>query len=382
MTTITGYLEQYGDLSLSELPFNEVDSLVLCQLSYLNFRNFVNGLKKDSVSVPVKDIFENPLKEHLLDDYWYKEDNMKLFTAFVNSKRFGETKLNFFSQVFKEEDDLQFAAVTYLLPDKSVYIAFRGTDATLIGWKEDVKLAYSEPVYAQVLAAEYVDFVAEYVAGDFRVGGHSKGGNLAVYALMYCKDENRKFITEVFDHDGPGFRPEVLAEGHFEAVKDRVHKYIPASSIVGIIMDDSMDYRVVESYARGAFQHNSHSWKCGKGEFIYDDGFSKAKKVHNEALNEWIYSLSDEEIDIFLGAVHSAFTEADSKSLYDLAKEPKKNLLSLYEKHKEMDEKSRQILSNMIKRFFEMTGSKTFEELEKIKEETLKVLQFNKKEKK
>lgn len=167
MENIIDYVKEWGKYSLFEKPFNEVDSLVLCQLGYLHYGQFVPGLDSRSTSVSIRSIYDHPDRDRILDDYWYRENNIELFTAAVNSKRFGGLKMNFYVDIINEQEQTQFSAMTYVLEDQSVYIVYRGTDATIVGWKEDLNLAFSKPLHSQYLAVEYMERVAGFVAGIF-----------------------------------------------------------------------------------------------------------------------------------------------------------------------------------------------------------------------
>ena len=361
MNNIISYVDESAGKTLDVMPFNEVDSLVLCQLSYLDFSDYVGGIEERNVPVDVNDIFNDSDWEKILKGYWYHSDNKKLFTAFVSSERFKGTKLNYYVNITSEDEDLQFSAVTYILPDKSVYIAYRGTDATLIGWKEDLKLGYSEPIRAQELSADYMDRVASYFTGQFRTGGHSKGGNLAVYAAMFASTNTRRRIIDIYDHDGPGFRPEIIKEGHYASIRNRIHKFIPRSSLVGILFENSSDYKVVECWSVGTLQHNSYRWKYKNDAFVYSS-MSGKKQKNIEAINEWLYSLTTSEIDTFIDTVFDIITANDAKSLFDLADDPFGNAISAYNRYREMDQKTKDMLIAIVKRLKEMMDNKTWED--------------------
>lgn len=372
MNTIITYLSKYGDKDLSEEPFNEIDSLILCQLSYLHYDAFVGSVKDEASPVAVRDIFESEDYEELFLDYWFKKDNHKLFEGFVRSKRFGETTLNFFENIISTESEAQFSAITFILPDKSVYVAFRGTDATLIGWKEDLKLAYSKPLRSQELAAGYLIDVSGTFSGPFRVGGHSKGGNLAVYAAMNVPYSIRDRVMDVYDHDGPGFRPEILDQGHFEELKDRVHKYIPKSSIVGIILEEQLPYEIVESYSVGALQHNTYTWKCKDSRLVRAKGSNGIRDLSEKTLNEWILSLSKSEVDAFIDTLFDILTAGDAKSIFDIVKNPGETLSFGVSAFKDLSEETKHALFIIFKRLVgimnENALSQFLAETHKIKE--------------
>lgn len=372
MNTIITYLSKYGDKDFDEEPFNEVDSLILCQLSYLNYAPFVGSLADECPGKPVREIFESEDYESLFLDYWYKKNNHKLFERFVESKRFGETLLNFYEDIISEEREAQFSAITFVLPDKSVYLAFRGTDATLIGWKEDLKLAYSKPLRSQELAAGYMLDVSKTFSGPFRTGGHSKGGNLALYASMNVPYSVRDRLMDIYDHDGPGFRPEILDEGHFEELKDRVHKYIPKSSIVGIILEEQLQYDIIESFSVGALQHNTYTWKCKGCSLVRAKGFTGVMEMSEKTLNEWILSLSKEEVDAFIDTLFDILTASDATTLFDIVKNPGEALSSGFSAFKDLSEDTREALIIIFKRLVGMMSENAFSqfisETQKIKE--------------
>lgn len=174
MENIIEYVKTYGVHTLAEKPFNEVDSLVLCQLSYMNFAPFVPGVQEDKRAVSVQKILKQERISELLEGYWYKQENEALFRAVAASPRFADMKLNYHVNIISEETQTQFSALTFLLPEQIVYVAYRGTDATIVGWKEDLNLALSKPTHSQELAVQYLNQVASHIAGGLYVGGHSK----------------------------------------------------------------------------------------------------------------------------------------------------------------------------------------------------------------
>lgn len=361
MMNIVEYVKEYGSQSFEDMPFNEVDSLILCQLSYLKYDSFVEGLRHNSKSVMLCDIYNSPNYEELFKDYWYYENNKALIKNMVESERFGNLKLNFFESIYEEAEDLQFAAVTYILGDKSVFIAFRGTDATILGWKEDIKLAYNRPVRAQEMAVGYLNQVALSFLGKFRIGGHSKGGNLAVYAAMMCRQDVRDRIIDIYNNDGPGFRPEIIDANHMQEIKLRIHKFIPRESIVGIILNNDDNYSVVDSTGVGTFQHNIYTWKVEGHSLVRVSQQAEYRKNSGIALNEWIYTLSDEEIDAFLEVMYSTATASEAKDLFYILENPKSVVAAAREVYKDMPSEKKDMVEDIMKRLLELLQTQTKE---------------------
>lgn len=354
MENIISYIKDWGRYTLSERPFNEVDSLILCQLVYLNYEKFVPGPGEGKDAVSIQSIYAHPERDVILDDYWYRHSNKELFAALAESVRFGRLKMNAYVNVISEKDEMQFSAMTYFLEDGSVYIAYRGTDATLVGWKEDLNLAFSKPLPSQYLAVEYLDKAAETLEGRFYTGGHSKGGNLAVYAAMNCKDETRERLIRVFNNDGPGFRPEIREQGNYAAIEDKVIKFIPRSSLVGMILENHGKYEIVESWGIGTFQHNTYSWKIRDGAIVRAKNMTSAKIKRDAALNEWILSLSEEEIHLFIDTLYEVISASEAFDVFEFGADLKKSLQNVASAAKEVDESTRKTLQKMIRSLFEM----------------------------
>ncbi len=279
----------------------------------------------------------------------------------AESRRFGGLKMNFYVDIVNEEEQAQFSAMTYVLEDKNIYIAYRGTDATIVGWKEDLNLAFSKPLPSHQLAVEYMERVAGMTAGDFYTGGHSKGGNLAVYAAMNCAPRTRERLLKIFNNDGPGFRPEIREKGDYEEIKDRMVKFIPRSSLVGTILEDQDDYTLVESRSVGMLQHNTYSWKVEEDHFVRAKNMAGRKMARDAALNEWILSLTEEETHAFVDTLYEVVSASEASNVFEFGADWKNCLQNVFEAAKEIDETTRKVIAKIIRSLFEMTLYQTGE---------------------
>ena len=196
MGTVLDYLEKYGKYSFEEMPMTEVDSLALCQLSYLKFDGMVPGQEEKAVlpAVTLESLKDHPDFEKLFADVRYEKPNRALYEKMISGERFRSLQLNYYINVIEQRWETQFSAVTYTMGDGTRYIAYRGTDETIVGWKEDFNMAFLSPVPGQAYSVEYLNSVAEKFDGPFYVGGHSKGGNLAVYSAMNSTDLLQGFL--------------------------------------------------------------------------------------------------------------------------------------------------------------------------------------------
>ena len=174
MGTVIKYLENYGKYTFQEMPMTEVDSLALCQLSYLKFDGMVPDIQEDKPPVTLESLKEHPDFEKLFGDIRYEKENRALLTGMLQGKRFRDMKLNYYVNVIEEQWETQFSAVTFFLDDGTAYVAFRGTDETIVGWKEDFNMAFLSPVPGQAFGVRYLKDVASRFRGELYVGGHSK----------------------------------------------------------------------------------------------------------------------------------------------------------------------------------------------------------------
>lgn len=379
MGTVLDYLKKYGDCSFQDMPMTEVDSLALCQLSYLKFDGMVPGLRDGKPSVPLKSLVEHPDFEQLFADIRYEKVNRALFANMLEGKRFGGLKLNCYVNVIVQKWETQFSAVTFVLEDGTVYVAFRGTDESIVGWKEDFNMAFLSPVPGQELSVEYLNTVACRIRDPFYMGGHSKGGNLAVYSAMNCEQEVRDRILKIYSMDGPGFRPEVLKEGKFDLIADRVVKILPHSSLVGMLFESNMNFQVVESKTFGLLQHDPYTWKVEDAHLVRADALYERRKQMDNTLNEWILSLDEQQLRIFVDTLFQVISASEADNLIDFTAEWRRSMNGIVGALKDIDEETAGILKKIVKSLFEIAGTNRKREAASRKEATLNRLAVKRK---
>lgn len=376
MGTILDYLKQYGDLTFRQKPFNDVDSLILCQFSYLKFDGLVPWLGEEKPPVSMLELESIKEKGNLFADERYAEDNSALYYGMLRGKRFGAMRIGSYVNLIDKGLETQFSAAAFYLPDDLVYIAYRGTDESLVGWKEDFYLAFSKPAVGQVSSVKYITEAAGRFPGEFMLGGHSKGGNLAVYAAMNCSEDIRDRIVRIYSHDGPGFRPEVMERCGYDAVKDRIVKIIPHSSMVGMLLESHESYQVVESKTFGLLQHNPYTWRVENDHFVYAKDVYSGRRFMDETLNAWIMSLDEEHIKAFVETLFGVIEASRADNLIDFTADWKKSMSGVISALKEVDEESKGIINQIIRSLFEMAKERlkagfqehTQEELQKLQE--------------
>ncbi len=381
MGTLLDYLKEYGDVSFEELPMTEVDSLVLCQLCYLKFDGMVPGLKDDKPSVTLKSLAEHPDFERLFADTRYEKVNRELFAGLISGKRYESLKLNCHVNIIVQKWETQFSAVTFILGDGTVYVAYRGTDESIVGWKEDFNMAFLSPVPGQELGVDYLNAVADRIKDRFYIGGHSKGGNLAVYSAMYCKQEIRDRIIRIFSMDGPGFRPEVLEEGKYAGIADRVVKILPHSSLVGMLFESNMNFQVVESRTFGLLQHDPYTWKVEGAHLVRAEGLYERRLQMDNTLNEWILSLDEEQLRTFVDTLFQVISASQADNLIDFTADWKRSMNGIVGALKEVDEQTAGILKKVVRALFDIAGANRKKEAASRREATLSRLSGKRKRK-
>ena len=352
--TILTYLKKYGDIPFSEMPMNDVDSLVLCQLSYLKFDGMVTDVRENGPSVTLEELSKHEDYEKLFADERYEKVNRALFQGMLKGRRFCNMRLNCYINVVEKEWETQFSAITYLLEDGTIYIAFRGTDETLVGWKEDFNMAFLSPVPGQEYSVKYLNMVTGKLHNSFYVGGHSKGGNLAVYSAMNCTSEVQERIQKVYSMDGPGFRPEVLERCGYEKIAHKIVKIIPHDSLIGMLFERDMHYRVVESKTLGLAQHDPYTWLVRDDHFVEAQDIYERRRFMDNTINEWILSLNEQQLRLFVDTLYQVISASGAEDLITFASDWKKSMNKVVAALKEVDEQTTRILKEIMKSLFEI----------------------------
>lgn len=353
---MTDYVLDQGDATLWERPFNDVDSLVLSQLAYLKYDGIVPDVDSNAPAIGLPEISAHADYEKLFADERYREVNEELFEAVFQSRRFQKMRLNYHENIIDVDKQTQFSAVTFLLEDGTTFMAFRGTDETIVGWKEDFHMAFLEPVIGQLISVKYVNHTARKFEGPFMIGGHSKGGNFAVFSAMECAPGIRERIVKIYSHDGPGFRPEVLERREYEAVEGRICKIMPHSSVVGMLLQQQEHYEVVKCRKIGLLQHNPYNWLIEGCEFAKVKDIYYSTRLTDEALNEWILSLPEEKLTLFVDTLFQLIEASEADNLIDMTAEWKKSATGVINAWKGIDEDTRKALKEITKQLFEITS--------------------------
>lgn len=346
------YLKEYGAKSFREAPFSEVDALVFAQLSYLKMKGIVPGFD-GKAAVGWQEMARHPQAEQMFADPLYGKQHRTVFGLVAKSRRYRNVKACCYKEWFDEEREGQFAAVTFLLGATSVYVSFRGTDETLVGWKEDFNMSYMKTVPAQKSALAYLKGAARYTSGRLILGGHSKGGNLAVYAAARAPEQIQARIRRIYSFDGPGFRKDFYEKAGFARIRRKYCKIIPEQAIVGTLFSNDAGYRVVKSYGAGMDQHDLMQWMIRNGRFVYRKDVRGRNARKAAIFNRWMNSLSRQQTRLFVETLYRLLRTAHVTDVSQLLKRPLHILRVVFENFIKLDQHYRNAFWQIIRKLFE-----------------------------
>lgn len=308
------YLAWRNDVSFRAAPFNEIDNVLL---SYLAYADFGELLQEEKRRVSIETCFKRFCKKHDLanvrESKLFIERAPLLLEDMVCGARFRGTKVVHFREVFDKEKVQQFAALVFLLPDGTKYVSFRGTDLSITGWKEDFLMSFTAETEGAKEAVSYLNEVAACVEGDLILGGHSKGGNFAMFAAAFAEDAVKERIRKVYNNDGPGFREEIVRSAAYRELLPKITNIVPQTSIIGRLLSNEAAHTVVKSTAAGIFQHDVTTWEVTKDKFVRaePDAFSDFVE---KSLGTWLETMDDEARKSLVETVFSMIemTEAET----------------------------------------------------------------------
>lgn len=353
MSNILDYLAWRGDLPLTRDPFNTIDALLLSSLSYVDFAGVVPGIGGGRITVEEAAIrfFEMHSEAELENDKSFINFGPVLLKALAASDRFKDAYLLNFIDDTDISRGIQFAAVEIDTSDGIPFISFRGTDDTIIGWKEDFNLSFMT-VPAETEAADYLKKVMAARTDKYRIGGHSKGGHLAIYAVMAAPDDLSDRALDIFSFDGPGFNHEVMESEHFMTIQPKITKVIPESSIVGRLLCNTTDPIVVKSNELGIMQHLPLSWQLEGKEFETCDFTDKISDLFDDTMTTWLGEMDFEARKVFVDELFSVFEASGCETLTAMTKVGLKGSKAMIERMRQIRNDSGAKVKTLVKMFF------------------------------
>ena len=348
MGNIMDYINWRGDLSFEQSKFNEVDNLILACFSYVN----LDGIPAvaEQKGIELKNLAEEFMKLHTMEELEADKSFIRLapfmMLEMAETNRFGNSVIRNYVNEIVTEAEQQFAAVEIVLEDGTSYVSFRGTDDTIIGWKEDFNLS-TGVVPAQERAVEYVRRVSENTTGMLRVGGHSKGGNLAIYGAVMCKEAHEK-ILEVYSNDGPGFSKEFQELPETEVMMDKIIRIIPEYSIIGTLLEHEKDPVIVASSSKGLLQHDGFSWEVQGPALVRRDSLSRTALRFIAILHKWIDGMDMEQKKVLIEDLFATLQASGYENLSEVQSGGLKSLAAMVKRVEKFAPESRGMMQELL----------------------------------
>lgn len=316
MADMFDYLYWRGDILFSQLPPNPVDALIFSALSYLKLDGIVseNPYQWKTIERVAEEFLALPDAE----DRIHLKKDMELLKMAADSPRFKRVGITFYQDVFIPEEDTQFAAVTFYLEDGTAFLAFRGTDNTLVGWKEDFNMTFQECIPAQRLAKEYVQKFAESSDSPMRLGGHSKGGNLAVYAAAKSSQDIQRRMLAIYNQDGPGFTEHLMGDKGYLVIVPKIYTYVPQSSVFGMLLEHEEPYTIIKSKQIGLMQHDIYSWEIKGKDFITVEKLTADSRFLDRTFRNWLAGMSNADRNEFFDTVFELLAVTEPNKAQDI----------------------------------------------------------------
>ena len=316
MADLFEYISWRGDLLFSAVPFTPVDALLFSCLAYLRLDGLVP--ETPEAAIPLPEVAELFLALPDAEKRVRVKNDLTLLRAAASAPRYRSTRLTFYRSIFIPEEETQFAAVTFLPEDGSAFLAFRGTDYSLVGWKEDFNMSFQDSIPAQREALSYTISLGASFTGPLRLGGHSKGGNLAVYAGAKSPLGVQNRILAVYSLDGPGFTSSLMGNSGYLRLVPRIRTFIPESSVIGILLEHEEPYAVIRSRQVSILQHEPYSWQIMAGDFLYLQENSTGSQLAQGTVRNWIADMTPQERSEFVDALFELLSAGGAEQVGEL----------------------------------------------------------------
>ncbi len=341
MPNINDYLKWRGDLTFNESPLNEVDNMILSRFSYLPF-NKIDMKNKETIGSIVKKLTklqkedfniggDKPLVDNLNDCIRFKD---LLVTDYIENNN--------------KDSEEQFAAVTIHLNNEEMYLSYCGTDNTLVGWKEDFNLSFMQHIPAQIEGVKYLKKIANKYNKKIHIGGHSKGGNVAVYSAVFVEKEIQDRIIDVTNHDGPGFDETIIETKEYKRILDKIYTYIPQSSIIGRLLEHEEKYKVVKSIEKGIMQHDIYSWQVLGTKIVQMKQVTNGSELINKTIKNWLKETTPEQRKNVIDILYNVIESTNAVTMREISSSRMKSVSKMMKSYRSIEEKDRKMINKVF----------------------------------
>ncbi len=348
------YLAWRGDLTLEASPWNGIDAMLFATICYLSFNDTDNPRGRTLAEADREGLIRET-------DHSAFAVRRQVFEAMARSRRFGDVRMHHYIAITDAAAEMQFSATCYDLPDGRLCVGFRGTDATVIGWREDLNMSLLEPVPGQEAAACYLEKALALDGRPVRLTGHSKGGNLAMFAAAHQKAEAQERLEEIWSYDSPGMSPDVFGGEGYQRIAPKIHHFVPQTSIIGLLMEYPRPYRVVHSLNSGIQQHDILSWQ------VYGPRFEELEEVDENAvtirdtLHEWLERSDRDQRAAFLDTAYRMVENTKATTISELTGEKMKTLRNMIGGSRDADPEGRKDFNKLMSLFLSLGVDNMFD---------------------
>lgn len=336
---IIGYIKKHNEEDFNTFAFTEVDNLILSLLPYLDLQDIVPNNKNKITLEEAYHLFQNKKTER---GSIFNGNMKSIFKEMAHTKRYSSILLSHYVNIVNEE--MQFGAITCILPNKITYIAFAGTDSSIIGWEEDFKMAYLYPGISQKYAAHYLSKTIGLFHHNILVGGHSKGGNLAISSVMLSNKFIRSKIKAIYNNDGPGFLKEQIESKEYRSIEKKIKMFVPKDSIIGMLLYHIDNYIVVKARGFNIIQHDAFNWLCDNDSFIQDKQTTRSKNLEKKLTKK----LEELSIPRRMELVNALFGIFKKKQIKDAKDIKITDLFQFVKQFKELDKDTQNLLVEFL----------------------------------
>lgn len=348
MMNITDYLKWRGDLTFKESPLNEVDNLILSELAYIEISK-KDAEKKITIKETINKLLKKYDEKQMAKKFALSKNPYSFLEALANSKRFGNLYItNYVNKVSKKEEK-QFSAMVIHINFHTIYISFKGTDETLIGWKEDLNMGFMNEIPSQLEAVHYVNKVVSFKDRHIYLGGHSKGGNLAVYAGVKCKKRIQKRIQLIFNNDGPGFTEDFVNKEDYLNTLPKIKTYLPETSIIGMLLTQKSEYQVIKSDSIGIWQHDTLTWQVEGTKFVTLKEVDETSSKLRTTITSWLEKVDKKEREVFINTLYQVLEKSHIETIEELTKLKLRTIPNLLRNFTKLEEETRKIMIATLK---------------------------------
>ena len=344
MSNINDYLLWRGDIPINKkFKFNEIDSMILARFSYLLFSRINIAPKETIASISER------MKNFKNEEFLYNGDK-ELITNLGESKRFKNMIVTDYVEINSKEKENQFSAITIHISRKEIYISFMGTDNTINGWKEDFNMAFMENVPCQIAGKEYIERISKkYRYKKIRIGGHSKGGNVAVYSAITANKKIQNKIIKIYNYDGTRNNKNTINQFENSEIINKIESYIPQDSIIGRLLNHKEKMTVILSTEKGILQHDIYSWQVLKDDLIKLEKNTNVSENIDKTLTDWLETTTVEQRKIFVDVVFELLYSTDANTFGEIYKNLPINITKILKKYSQTSTEDKKTITEMIK---------------------------------